>query len=104
MARVETTRFAMFTRFTMRTTRATISRFMSKLADDCWRSAQLVVFFVVAAGTFAIPPGAPASAFTALQSFEARIVALHTAIIEKVAFLPDLAFEIKQTPPDPDKK
>jgi hypothetical protein len=93
VARIDSTRIAI--RVTQ-ATRATLGRFLSKLAEDCWRSAQLVVFFVVAAGTFAVPPSSTSTAFAALQSFEARIVELHAALIERVAFLPDLPFPGKK--------
>ena len=36
---------------------------ISAFLEDCWRGVQLVLVFLIAAGTFGLPP-APPSAFT----------------------------------------
>lgn len=38
----------------------------SAFFEDCWRAAQLVAVFLIAAGTFALPPNSP-SAFVPLE-------------------------------------
>ena len=66
-----------------------VGRLLSRLADDCWRSMQLVVFFVVAASTFAMPPTASSTASAALAMIESTITAAHNSVIEMIAFAPD---------------